>query len=81
MNSRRKKGLECENARRKQKRRKEKEKREKDMLVISRERMTLGALHEGRKKGTAIYKARYHRNWASLRQTEEEHNTWEVDTI
>jgi len=41
----------------------------------------LNALQGGRKKGAAIYKARYHRNWASLRQTEEEHHTWEVDTI
>lgn len=33
-----------------------------------------GALCEGRKKGTTIYKARHHRNWASLRQTVEERN-------
>ena len=43
-----------------QKDEKREEKRIKDMLVIFRKRMTwLSALHEGRKKGTAIYKAHY----------------------
>jgi len=63
--------------------REEKEKKN-DMLVISlfcEITTRLSALQGDRKKGAAIYKARYHRNWASLRQTEEEHHTWEVDTI
>ena len=45
-----------------QKDEKKEKKGKKDMLVIfwEDERTWLGALHEGRKKGTAIYKARYH---------------------
>ena len=42
------------------KKRKKKEKRHARYLSWEDERTWLGALHEGRKKGTAIYKARYH---------------------
>lgn len=68
-----------ENAR---KGRKRKEKEKRYACYLSRERTTrLDALREGRKKGrrrcAAIYKVRHHRNWTSLRKTEE-HDTWEV---
>lgn len=53
-----------------------------DVLVISLVRGRLvWVLTRDRKKDVAIYKARYHRNWASLRQTEGEHGTWEVDDL
>lgn len=52
--------------------REEKEKK-RDTRYFSRERTTRpGALCEGRKKDTAIYKASHHRNWASLRHAKED---------
>lgn len=65
---------ECEKMKKRRKRKK------KYVLVISHKRTIRRGRcgTRGRKKGAAIYKSRYHRNWASLRQTEE-HDTWEVD--